>query len=792
MSYDGCCNSVLKKRETRLKREQDGLKSLLSGLVGGPALLKEWEREWRERFGGEEKDEIEDDPAMGAGTGGSDDEDGDGDDSDGDDEDGEEGRARKKAKVATKAKKEKPLRLPNTTPRQVAPIAPLTNGVGGAVPEKRKRGRPRKNPLPPGLAVPTSAPALTSSSAPMPIVLTTDDVVMQQQYAQMHQHQQPTQQFLLAAFAFFSVFNSPITSRYSHSSSHAHDHHGSVLTHHTPGESHNTTASGMKSVSAYGIHEFIQAAHLLVSTLVLFYVIIPWLSSAFRRTTPRLASFFSFSNRMTTCPAPPASPSPTFPTFTFNLLAAPTINQQSAAATLTKVPSSQHETCEKLMDALSARTRGSADEGAVLRAALGIRSGLVGLLHGVYRATCTRARAEQGIEHSQLEQRAWVRLGEIVALGADKPEQGAENGITAATRLQTYVGMSWHISRFAVSTTDLATLALIILPVFPSRASVLWERACVRVKDGQGAAKVEEKMVLECMGVEEAAGWLERWRVWRESADGGKGRKRCAACERRTPLGVLGAILVRERLRKHAAALFVRTVVPARSREDWDEYGEDVAEGDAYVFDAEREWKDEQERKETVAAGRSIGGRTAELAILLERIWETGWCAQDDIIPLSTSSVSHPHSHAHTDADADAEENDDDNEEQDCTDSQEDLASTDESEIRTLLRATLVYRRLFPSTSSLPSCNTTAVPFVLSPPPSPSRKNAELHVTLRAALGSPAFEYGQGHGQTQRHGRDGSDAKLENEKLSAALEDARDRVVDMLVDLERACRRGRY
>ena len=49
-----------------------------------------------------------------------------------------------------------------------------------------------------------------------------------------------------------------------------------------------------------------------------------------------------------------------------------------------------------------------------------------------------------------------------------------------------------------------------------------------------------------------------------------------------------------------------------------------------------------------------------------------------------------------------AEENDDDNEEQDCTDSQEDLASTDESEIRTLLRATLVYRRLFPSTSSLP------------------------------------------------------------------------------------------
>ena len=65
---------MLKKREARLKREQDGLKSLINGLVGGPALLKEWEREWRERFGGEERDEIEDDDAAGAG----DDEDGDG------------------------------------------------------------------------------------------------------------------------------------------------------------------------------------------------------------------------------------------------------------------------------------------------------------------------------------------------------------------------------------------------------------------------------------------------------------------------------------------------------------------------------------------------------------------------------------------------------------------------------------------------------------------------------------------------------------------------------------------
>jgi len=59
MIYANSYRRVLKKREARLKREQNGLRSLIGGLVGGPALLKEWEHEWREKFGGEEKDEIE-------------------------------------------------------------------------------------------------------------------------------------------------------------------------------------------------------------------------------------------------------------------------------------------------------------------------------------------------------------------------------------------------------------------------------------------------------------------------------------------------------------------------------------------------------------------------------------------------------------------------------------------------------------------------------------------------------------------------------------------------------------
>lgn len=33
-------------------------RTLVSGLVGGPALLREWEEDWKERFEGEERDEL--------------------------------------------------------------------------------------------------------------------------------------------------------------------------------------------------------------------------------------------------------------------------------------------------------------------------------------------------------------------------------------------------------------------------------------------------------------------------------------------------------------------------------------------------------------------------------------------------------------------------------------------------------------------------------------------------------------------------------------------------------------
>lgn len=373
---------MLKKREVRLKREQDGLKSLIAGLVGGPALLKEWEREWRERFGGEEKDELEEEGAAG----GSDDEDGDGEDSD-----DEDGRAKKKPKTA---KKEKPAR-PTPVPMPIA-AAPITMGVPGAVPEKRKRGRPRKNPLPP---VP---PAIQAASAPITLAgppVFPLDVKMEDSVPQAAT-QAPAQQYLLAAFAFFSVFNNPLATRsHTYTQTHpeyAHAHQGQVLTPHQPAFSPPASSTrSVPTVSGFGMTEAVQAIHLLVSTLVFFYVIVPWLSSALRRArdTSLLSSIalrFHTSHSRTEEQA--------------------TEPVETVRATKPRAPR-YAALMEVLLDALHPSRRGTSDEAILLRKALGVSDGVAGLMQGVIKA----GRVDRGIELNQLEQRAWVRLGELVA-----------------------------------------------------------------------------------------------------------------------------------------------------------------------------------------------------------------------------------------------------------------------------------------------------------------------------------------------------------------------------------------
>ncbi|KAF9566552.1 hypothetical protein CPC08DRAFT_682424 [Agrocybe pediades] len=262
---------VLKKREQRLKAEQAGLKMLINGLVGGPALVREWEKEWRAKFGGEEKDEVEGEDEEG-------DED-DSEDDEGDDGD-EEGRKRKRPKVAPLAVK-KPADREKKKP---APAPVVANGELGQVPEKRKRGRPRKIVPPPVPLAP--APPVPIQQAPEPMTQDQemyDPTQFASQWSQQQQQPAP-QQYLLAVFALFSFFNSPLTSS---SMPHAHHHTGTVLTAvhpplaYAPDIVSQFVAPAPSTPPSWTWKEYVQIFHLAVSVLVLATFVGSWLGLNF-------------------------------------------------------------------------------------------------------------------------------------------------------------------------------------------------------------------------------------------------------------------------------------------------------------------------------------------------------------------------------------------------------------------------------------------------------------------------------------------------------------------------------
>jgi hypothetical protein len=302
----------LKRRENRLIREQVGLRSLISGLVGGPALLREWEREWVSRFGGPERDEATSDVSDDEGA----------DDGESDD-DNLSMHPKKRIKSAPKkpAKDAKPKK--ETTP--------------GVVPEKRKRGRPRKvQPVPEGEAAQQQQQREGMATSPVPT--------------------QPTQ-YLLAVFAFFSFFNSPFVSYSRAPPSHT----GVVLA------DSGTLITPADSTPPFGWRELLQAFHLVVSGLVFFSILLPFLPKGF----PRLYSLSSSTN---------------FP--------------RTDVARRTA-----------LIKALDSAQRGRPNEAACLLTALSVYPGLLGLLSSL--VIPARGGKTKTLEHKQLEQRAWVRLAEL-------------------------------------------------------------------------------------------------------------------------------------------------------------------------------------------------------------------------------------------------------------------------------------------------------------------------------------------------------------------------------------------
>ncbi|KZV98643.1 hypothetical protein EXIGLDRAFT_832048 [Exidia glandulosa HHB12029] len=204
---------VLKNREVRLRRENDGLRALVSSLVGGPQLLAHWEHSWVEKYGRAEDDVID------GGDGGSDD----------DESDEEDARPAKKARKSAPAPAAQ-VAAPAPTSSRKATIDPQTG-------EKRKRGRPRKNPAP-------IAPVL---QAPVP------------QHMQQQQQQAPTQ-YLLAVFALFSLWNNAPASSSSPST-----HTGSVLADAVEGT----------QLPTWGWGYAVQAVHVVASVAILISILYP-------------------------------------------------------------------------------------------------------------------------------------------------------------------------------------------------------------------------------------------------------------------------------------------------------------------------------------------------------------------------------------------------------------------------------------------------------------------------------------------------------------------------------------
>jgi hypothetical protein len=182
-----------------------------------------------------------------------------------------------------------------------------------------------------------------------------------------------------------------------------------------------------------------------------------------------------------------------------------------------------------------------------------------------------------------------------------------------------------------------------------------------------------------------------------------------------SPLGSLAEHNVRKAVAHLAGRAFVRAVL-----------GADTLPGDSKVHNTEKDAREEEEWRAVVDSGRSMGGGGAELVGLLECVRTGMFVRYED------------------------------------TQSPDDSVDEEERSVRMLLGAIVLYRGLFPS--GLPG--SMGVPVVLSPPPSPSRRNAGLRAALRFALDGEVFYRG-----------------------GPELEEARDRVIDMLVDVDRASRR---
>jgi len=214
-------------------------------------------------------------------------------------------------------------------------------------------------------------------------------------------------------------------------------------------------------------------------------------------------------------------------------------------------------------------------------------------------------------------------------------------------------------------------------------------------------------------------------------------RKWCRAdskLERHSPLSILAETLVRRKIKKHARLLFVQSVDTTLHQDDDSSDTDESADGQ-YPLTAGTEAESEVETLQVIQAGKSLGGSTANLAIALEKVWGLGTCELPEV----------------SRSDADYED------------------------VRALLSAIALYRKVFRTSlvhTGTAECDTPPISVILTPPSSPSPKDAQAHHALRKVLGASVFEMSPD-----------TDEDPELDSLVMAVENARDNVVDMLVDL---------
>jgi hypothetical protein len=676
---------VLKRREKRLKAELAGVKVLVEGLVGGPALIMEWEKQWRAKFGGEEKDEVE----------GEDDE-GEGEDDESEDEDGDEGdeegagRKRKRARVSnpsssTASKKAdiKKEKKPASSP--FPPVVVLSGEQSGnPVPEKRKRGRPRKI-LPPPVTIEPVASAAQSappSLLPAAVIVRKDGSLKQDEAMRTEasgQWQSPPQQYLLAVFALFSFFNSPLTaSSMGHDYSHHHHHTGKVLTPLHPPlvfspeiVSQFVPPPSVAPVSPW--KEYVQLFHLAVSFLVLASFMGNWLGFRF----------------------------------------------------------------------------------GVSRSGFSLEKRGWGL-----RLTSRKGNDKKGIEDCIKDAEERILLGKYCfdkenMLRSDNLVTGERGSFSHFERFLIYRAIS---ARVNLPTDSLVSAAIALnsasgffAGLARLKARRIWDdagrRSRVQVDNHTAISrKVTEELVFGATDLDRACERLAGRSTEADvMSDGGRPY---------SPIEVLACGVVKERLRSHLGKMFVGR------REDKDE-----------VEEEEESEVEEEKRRRTVDASRELGGKVEEMGRLFERIWKLG-VGVGGVGMRDVEGV--------------------------FLDGNSGAGELDE-EIRALFVALVLYDRLFGEAASESEFSeasdteteterghSSSSSSLLSPPPSPgatfragtlnakSTKRAKMMLELRGVLGSRVFE-GCAGGYVDGDGAKGVEG----------LEEAKDQVVDLIVNFER-------